>query len=330
MRSITIKIAMTFLILPLIVFVSSSGVAQCPDTSTRGHLNVMTLNLLFSEVKDRELRLERIADFVAQQARLAPPEPVDVILLNEVVGGFLSKTFNSSHDLKQLLAQRGLNYFLSFRLANGLPGILSVGNAILSRCEIAFTLSVNLPFVTEEPFQGLMIPLKRNAMMSRIKIPGFGKINVYNTHLCAFCDPSDRLEQALVLADFIEDVENFVLGENPMILGGDFNTDLSLPEDFPAYNLITQQLGFTDTYRAVNPDCTSCCSSTYGYAGCTFAVPPNPYAFDLFTHQPEIPARIDYILTKGTQLTPIESSVKFNVDPNWVSDHSAVLTRIGL
>jgi len=49
-----------------------------------------------------------------------------------------------------------------------------------------------------------------------------------------------------------------------MILGGDFNTDLSLPEDFPAYNLITQQLGFTDTYRAVNPDCTSCCSSTYG------------------------------------------------------------------
>jgi len=95
----------------------------------------MTLNLLFSEVKDRELRLERIADFVAQQARLAPPEPVDVILLNEVVGGFLSKTFNSSHDLKQLLAQRGFKLFSQFQTRQWASGNPFVGNAILSRCE---------------------------------------------------------------------------------------------------------------------------------------------------------------------------------------------------
>lgn len=333
MKTARLRAVTVFSVVALMAFLGSFAAAQCPDILTRGHLNIMTINLLFSEIQDREMRLERIADFVADQT-FTYDEAIDLILLQEVVGGFLSKTVNSGFDLKSLLAQRRLNYFLSYRLANGLPGILSVGNAILSRCEIAFTLSTILPFVTEEPFQGFTIPLKRNAMMSRIKVPGFGNINVYNTHLCAYCDPGERLEQALVLADFIGDVENFIPGKNPMILGGDFNTDLNLPEDFPVYSLITRKLGFTDTYRAVHPGCTSCCSPTEGDAGCTFAVLGDPYAVDPFTHQPETPARIDYIFTKGTQLVPVKSSVVFNAAPNaapdWVSDHSAVLTKIDL
>jgi len=328
MKSIRAKIITVSIIFVVSLLWAVSSSAQCPDISTRGHLNVMTINLLFSEIKDRQIRLERIAAFVKDQANSG--EPVDFILLQEVVGGLLSKTVNSGQDLNNLLAQKGLSYKLSFKLANGLPGILSVGNAILSRCEIVYTLSTILPFVIEEPFQGLMVPLKRNVMMSRVKVPNVGNINVYNTHLCAFCEPGTRLQQALVMADFIDDVESFIWGTNPIILGGDFNTDLLVPGESDVYNLITQQLGFIDSY-AESHNCTDCCSQAQGFGGCTFAVSGNPYAFDLFTHLPEgPPERIDYIFTKGFSPNKINSSVVFDIAPNWVSDHSAVLTRIGL
>ena len=39
--------------------------AACPDVATSGTLNLMTLNLLFSEVDDRDERLEAIAEFAA-------------------------------------------------------------------------------------------------------------------------------------------------------------------------------------------------------------------------------------------------------------------------
>jgi maltose 6'-phosphate phosphatase len=328
MKSMRAKINMVCLILAASLFLAVSSPAQCPDISSRGHLNVMTINLLFSEIQHRQARLETIAAFVKKQA--ASGDPVDFILLQEVAGGLLEKTLNSSLDLKNLLAQKGLSYQLSYRLANGLPGLLSVGNAILSRCEILYTLSSPLPFVIEEPFGNLMVPLKRIVMMSRVKIPGFGKINVYNTHLCAFCEPGDRFQQALVMADFIDDVESSIWGDNPIILGGDFNTDLNIPAESAVYKLITQDLGFVDTYSNTHSDCVNCCSVMDNYKGCTFAVPGNPYAFDLFTHLPETPERIDYIFTKGFPKDQIVSSVVFNEAPNWVSDHSAVLTSVGL
>lgn len=135
-------------------------------------------------------------------------------------------------DLKRLLAKKGMEYNLSYRLANGLPGILTVGNAISSCCKIIFTISKTLPFVSEEPFEGFEIPLKREVMVSRIKIPNFGKINIYNTHLCAFCDPMERLQQTQVLLDFIRTVEKFIWwDENPVILGGDFNINLNITEE---------------------------------------------------------------------------------------------------
>ena len=107
----------------------------------------------------------------------------------------------------------------------------------------------------------------------------------------------------------------------------------NVPEEFNSgvYQLITQNLGFVDTYSYSHSNCKSCCSSGEGFVGCTFAVSGNPYAFDLFTHLPETPPeRIDYIFTKGFSQNQFGSSVIFNEDPNWVSDHSAVLTRIGL
>ena len=294
------------------------------DSAEKDHLNVLTINLLFLEVANREARLQAIADFMAAQAEGG--EAVDIVLLQEVVGGRLSRTANSSLDLQRLLAERGLTYHLRYRLANGVRGMLTVGNGILSRSEIVFTVHRPLPFVSEEWFEGLAIRLKRNVMMSRVRVEGFGDVDVYNTHLCADCDAAERLEQAQVLMQFLEQVESWIGGGRPLILGGDFNTDVATPSHLPVYELITSTSGFVDTYARAN-GCSNCCSEVEGLAGCTYGVAGNPFAVDPFTHEPGEAKRIDYIFTRGME---VESSVVvFNCEP-WVSDHSGVLSKIRL
>ncbi len=310
-----------------LLFVSPawSGKAVCPDVSARGYINVLTINLLFSEIEDRELRLKRIADFVTQETQQG--NPVDIILLQEVVGGTLAGTENSSLDLKGLLATKKIPYNLRFTMVNGLHGILSEGNSILSRCEIKSTLTKTLPFESEEVFEGIDIPLKGKVIMVRIDVPGFGRVNVYNTHLCSGCSGSKRLQQAKVLMKFVKSTENLISGENPIILGGDFNTDLNIPGNPPVYNLVTSN-GFVDTYAAVN-GCSVCCTPPSDVSGCTFAVPGDPFAFDLIAHQTESPQRIDYIFAKGFNAV-LGSEVVFKGRSLWVSDHSGVLSQISL
>lgn len=153
---------------------------QCSDVANRGHLNVLTVNLLFSEIKTRDQRLDAIAEFAAGR-------PVDVILLQEVVGGVLVDTANSALDLQGKLRARGGEYDLHTAFEVGLPGLLTVGNAVLRRCEVDVQMVKRLPRTTELKFQGRDIKLPRNVMMTRLNIPDFGKLNVYNAHLCAFC-----------------------------------------------------------------------------------------------------------------------------------------------
>jgi maltose 6'-phosphate phosphatase len=115
----------------------------CPDISGRNYINVLTVNLLFSEIENRDLRLTRIAEFVDQETRSG--NPIDVIFLQEVVGGFLAQTDNSSIDLLSLLAAKSLRYNLRFKMINGVSGLLSVGDAILTRCAVKSALAVTLP-----------------------------------------------------------------------------------------------------------------------------------------------------------------------------------------
>lgn len=313
-----------FVLLLLPAFVLRAK-ADCEDVAQRGTLSVLTINILFHEVKDRTQRLRTIADFVKEKSQWG--DPVDVILLQEVVGGVVATTKNSALDLKNLLKSRGLDYNLAYRLANGVPGALSVGNAVLSRCKINLTLSQMLPIVAEEPFTDVAVPLRRGVIMVRLDAPGYGRINVYNTHLCAFCTPESRLEQAEVLARFLELVEGILPGDNPVVLGGDFNTDLNVPAQLPVYDLFTVDQGFIDSYAEVN-GCTDCCSIAEGFLGCTYGVPGNPYLDNPFSSDNE-PKRIDYILAKGVGEV-LSSEVVFNEDPYWASDHSGVLTTFTL
>lgn len=195
------------------------GDASCNDVADRQFLNVITVNLLFSEVLNRNERLEDIADFTADNN-------VDVLLLQEVVSGVLVKTENSAQDLREILRRKhNADYNIRTAFEIGLPGLLGVANAVLSRCEIEFSQVKRLPLASELEFDGQVIRISRNVLMARLKIPDQGKINIYGTHLCASCEIEEREEQLDELLEFVNRMDMNMPGDNPSVLGGDFNID---------------------------------------------------------------------------------------------------------
>jgi maltose 6'-phosphate phosphatase len=323
------------------VAASPEDTAPCADVVQRGVLNVLTINLLFSEVEHRTARFARLATFVQHQFEAG--DPVDVILLQEAAGGRLVQTESSAHDFQAILEQStGVAYHLRTAYATGVPGLLTVSNATLSRCDVTASLWTLLPPATELAFQGHQIPLTRSVLLTRLQVPGVGAIHVYNTHLCANCRADERLEQAQRLVRFVQRVETLAPGANPIVLGGDFNTDLAHaePAEEALYRLLTAEgpFPFQDTYAvangAGNPLSPLWCLRREDGGldfpeGCTFGVTDvgDPLGGG------RDPARIDYLFVDGargivqsrvvfTPYTPIEA------EQASVSDHSAVLTGI--
>ncbi|MDR4517322.1 MAG: endonuclease/exonuclease/phosphatase family protein [Nitrosomonas sp.] len=294
--------------------------AQCDDVVDRGHLNILSINLLFSETQTRDQRLDAIAGFVSDV-------PVDVILLQEVASGVLVGTANTAFDLQGKLRDRGYGYDLQTAFETGLPGLLGVANAVLTRCEVDFKMVKRLPKASELEFKNHDIKLPRNVMMTRLNIPGFGKINVYNTHLCAKCSAEELDAQLETLLTFVVEAESFYPQNNPVILGGDFNIDRFRVDPFAEgvfYDKITDA-GFTDAY-AVGRSLENLCSNPAAAdQHCTVGVSTLDAG--------DSARRIDYIFVKDISgLT--ESRVVFNnlVDENQVgvSDHAGVFVSIRL
>ena len=320
---------------------SSEGTAPCADVVQRGVLHVLTINLLFSEIEDRPGRLERIGNFVRSQFERG--QPVDVMLLQEAAGGVLVNTENSAQDLQALLHEHyALDYNLSTAYATGVPGLLTIFNATLSRCAITSSLWRLLPPTAETEFQGHPIPVTRSVLLTRLQVPGVGSIDVYNTHLCAACEAAERLEQAQTLVRFVQGVETYAPGANPLILGGDFNTNLAhaAPPDEALYRLITAEgpIPFEDSYvvanGAGNPASPRWCIRRADGGidlpeGCTVDVSA---IRDPFGGEPA-PARLDYLFVHGARGI-VQSRVVFTpftpteAEQVSVSDHSAVLTSI--
>jgi maltose 6'-phosphate phosphatase len=306
----------------LIMLVGSTparaGQASCEDVMQRGHLNVLTINILYTDFFQRMERLRAVADFI--QAQEQAGEPVDIILLQEVVSGAIAGTVSLSINLSAMLRRQGLDYNLRFRPVAGLPGVFMVGNAMLSRCAISGFASRLLPYAPERPVAEIGLPVLHEVQRIAIDVPDYGTASVYNTHLCAYCPGEDRLRQTKSLFRFLDARED---NESRLVvLGGDFNTDVTVPADLPTYTLITDDNGFTDTYAEAS-SCTDCCSDAEGLDGCTYAVPGNTLAAGA------PPVRIDYIFARGDGFAIRESRVVFNQAP-WVSDHSGVFSSIGL
>ena len=307
---------------------------QCDDVvNNRGHLNVLTFNILFfAEKFSVEERLESIADFLVQQNGIG--EPVDLIFLQEVVGGLipLSDFTSSAKLLKDMLLNSGLEYNLRTAFEIGLPGLFYTGNAILSRCEIMFSLVKRLPRESEIEILGRVIKLPRNVQMARLKIPGFGKFHAYNTHMCAGCSPDEREVQLNELFDFMYAIENFIPGVTPILFAGDFNIDRfrnNGDERFLYETIINE--GFVDAYDEGTSDTlnTLCEDGANADIHCTVGVT----ALDFVDGGNA--RRIDYIFKKGFG-EAFESTVFFNptidgLEPIVpVSDHAAVFVRIQL
>ena len=306
-----------------------------------GTLNVMTLNLLFSEYDKRSQRLKDIASFIARNN-------IHIVGLQEVVGGRLDEILafltrgdsvdtDTAHELKKILKNRhGLNFDLRTAFSNGVPSVLSVYNAVLSRCKIVGREQVKkLPKTPELEIAGREIELGRSVLMTRAYAPGLGYINVYNTHLCADCSNDQRLGQAKAAMKFVNGVEQGLPSKEVLFLG-DFNINvprLPVLSDSPSsklYRLITGQNDFVDSYaRFVNTN--NLCIPRRFELGCTYGV---SNIADPFGATPTR-GRIDYIFGRGP-LVVKKSNVVFNPRaknggrPPGVSDHSAVVTRYRL
>jgi maltose 6'-phosphate phosphatase len=298
-----------------------------------GKLNIMTINLLFSEIEERDDRLRAIADY-------ATANNIHIILLQEVVGGLLVDTQNSAKDLQDHLGRYGGNYNLKTAFETGLPGLLAVANAVLSRCEIKFTLVKRLPLASEIEFGGHSIKLPRNVQMARIKIPGSGNIHVYNTHWCAGCSVAELSDHWQETFEFINAVEDFLPGENPVIFGGDLNLDrFRNAEEENLYQWIVDDLGegFSDAYADFVGEPDSLCKQPplvppdddYPDKHCTIGVSD---------YGDSTERRIDYIFVKNVNADAVlRADVVFNPsvsdpsesDPS-VSDHSAVVVSVQL
>lgn len=293
---------------------------QCDDVASRGYLNVLSVNLLFKEIETREQRLEAVAEF-------AEKTPVDVILLQEVVGGTLAHTENSAEDLQKKLLARERDYDLYTAFEIGLPGVIGVANAILSRCEIDFRTTKRLPHATELNFRGHDIKLPRNVMMTRINIPNTSKLNIYNTHLCAACTADQLDAQLNVMLPFISELETSFPSGNFAILGGDFNIDRFRVDPFverPFYDKIVNA-GFIDAYAQDKSLDNLCTNTKQADTHCTVGVSTLDAGGSA--------RRIDYIFMNQAKKLR-ESRVVFNtlVDPDQasVSDHAGVFISVTL
>ncbi|MEQ1778041.1 MAG: endonuclease/exonuclease/phosphatase family protein [Nitrosomonas sp.] len=298
----------------------NTPVVQCGDVANRNHLNILSINLLFSEVETREKRLDAIAEFAAKT-------PVDVILLQEVAGGTLVHTMNSAQDLQEKLRARMHEYDLYTAFEVGLPGVLGVANAILSRCEIDYRVTKRLPHATELKFQGHDIKLPRNVMMTRINIPNSKQLNIYNTHLCAACTQEEFSEQLDVMLPFISKLEASFPPGNFAILGGDFNIDRFRTTPFverPFYDRIIHA-GFFDAYAQNRSLENLCANAKQPDTHCTVEVSTLDAGGSA--------RRVDYIFMNQAKNVR-ESRVVFNtlIDPSQpsVSDHAGVFISVAL
>ena len=305
----------------------------CSDVAERGYLTILTVNILYSETRNRNSRLTELVDFITSGDVAGEVAPLpDVILLQEVVGGFLADTSSSARDVQRLLSRRGVDFELRSATEFGLPGVLTVGNATLSRCDIVLRLVGFLPPATEIEVAGQPVPVPRNVLMTRIAVPGFGGVNVYNTHLCAFCPVEQRGRQLEALLDFVDDVENFLPGEDPVVLGGDFNISIFEDGERELYDRLVAsgdpREDFIDAYvAAAGEGLEQLCDpggEPYPDEHCTYGVTP--------LSDPDI-GRIDYVFTRNFGPVP-SGMVLFNplIDPAepTVSDHAGVLVRVEL
>jgi len=317
-----------------LALVYSLSIGTLAANALDGTLKLLTLNLLFSK-PTTALSSDNVTPRFDSIANYILAENIDCVLCQEVVGGQLAKKLGLTQKLNSsldLLGKLENKYELSYHLANGIPLVFSVGNAIFCRkpIDIKWTVADSLPFASEITINGTDIKLRRVIMGSLLEVPGFGRLLLFNIHLCSGCPTEQRqaqIEEALAFISKVKNWAHLIYGNVPCVFAGDFNISDKFPngsqDSSQEYALITNA-GFQDAY-AEDSSCifnTSCCEVQTTQEGCTYAVDSNP-----FENDPSQKTRIDYFFHQG--LTVNSASVVFRgtSDP-FVSDHSGVIVEM--
>ncbi len=153
-------------------------------------------------------------------------------------------------------------------------------------------------------YDGQEIVFYRSVLGAKFMNAGSQLISFFTTHLDQEYLENDiqkkQMQEVLLL------ISPFMNDEN-VVLVGDFNSE----EGEQTYELIPE-VGFSDTFRSVNP-------SDEGFTCCNLN--------DLSNTQPVSTAKIDLIFNKSAQWNVVESRIILNAkDPVWPSDHFGVLT----
>jgi len=289
-----------------------------------GELSVLNINVLFTEVGNLETSFGHIADFVAQSG-------VDVILLQEVVGGITTGTDNSALELSRILSEKyGLEFNVVTAWDMGESNTFINGNAILSKCKIIKADAKKIS--TPGEIGTTAVSLSRNIQLAVIEIPGYGNVNVYNIHLCAKCDKPEReLQLDRALAWIAETNTNSKFA----ILGGDMNFDRfnnGASERHLWYKIT--DTGFIDAYAdyMINNKGETLDTLCEGdYPGQEQDVADEHCTKGVTDLNSKNPQRVDYIFTRNAgEITA--AKVVFNnvVDPQQpgISDHAGVFVEI--
>ncbi len=268
-------------------------------------VHILTLNLMgTSPVMSISDRLEGLSDFI--RAYYLNKEPIDIILLQEGIGGLVVQIKNSINTLAQRLANSGIDYnvctssmssslvrpFIDYKL-----GILSLHTASPCASSNLGVRNIDAGFIENQVYNSGTRIMGRNMFLD-----GFGSINAYSLHLSGVGGPAGFELQARELLGFIHKCEL----ENPTevsIIAGDFNIDLDKDQKNPIMRTLTG-LGFRQIEGS----------------GPTFGIPGNPHSSN------GNPRRIDGFFIKGN--ATYTSKVVLNTSGLFLSDHSGVLLTL--
>lgn len=272
---------MRMILVPLLLAAAMPGPAR-PPVRPAGTIDVVTLNL-WHDQHDWPKRLARIV----RELRALDP---DVICLQEVL-----QHPGLPNQARTLADSLGTSWH--FVSVDGEDRPKRYGNAILTRHDVLHTGGK------------FLLPLDDWRVVAHVRMAVDGReVDVYDTHLHhTFEGGAIRAEQVRDLLAFVDSTR----GGGPLVLAGDFNSELGSPEMAPI------EREYADAFATVHPHATPAERATMN---------PALDATDM--------RAIDHVFVPrggAAALEPRAAEVLFR-DPGpdsvWATDHFGVLARL--
>ncbi|WP_423187860.1 endonuclease/exonuclease/phosphatase family protein [Alishewanella sp. d11] len=278
---------------------------------------------------DKRPKPESVQQTLAGIAALIDEWQPDILLLQEVDNGAASTGY--ADQTQQLLAQlQKVQYPCSaaayYWKAKFVPdpnimGAVGMQLVTLSRFQLADAIRISLPQVPLDPITRQFY-LKRAILQVELPTEAGGTITVLNTHLDAFVQGFDTMQQQVArVHDLLTELDQ---QQQPWLIGGDFN--LLAPGQFAALDKVQQGYYVAPTELSVLTDRWSMLPSLE-------QIKRSPASW--FTHFPNDPRvtgpdrTIDYLFY-SSQWSVSEAKVLNEGAPLQLSDHFPIWAKMQL